>query len=180
MSGDHGVPGLRRPDHERLALRRMQPRVPSSGTQPSLRPTRVAQAEQERHRGARGAIRLVVSGLRCASTSLARPDQRPHRPAGARWCGAGRDASALPRLQHPQALGADADAASTTMSLERARLNVRSQRRARASSLARRTPLRCVGPWGWTKSVMLCVHQAAQARMSGRVLLFLHKAGHGR
>jgi hypothetical protein len=34
--------------------------------------------------------------------------------------------------------------------------------------------------WGWTKFGTLCGDQAVRARMSGRLSLFLHKAGRGR
>jgi len=58
---------------------------------------------------------MVVSRLRRPSTSVGRSDQRPQGSAGAGWRAARRDERALPRMQHAQALGTDADAASTAL-----------------------------------------------------------------
>jgi len=110
VSADHGVPGLRSPDHQRLALRPVQPRLPEGQTEPGTRPTRVAQPEQAGQGRAHSAVRVLVSRLRRSCARIDRPHARPRAAAGAGRRAARRDASALPRLQHAQALGADADA----------------------------------------------------------------------
>lgn len=99
----HVMLGLRGAHDQWLALHRLQPRVPASGAQPSLRPTRVEEAQQAGHSGPRGTARVVVSGLRRASTSLDRPDARPHGSSRARWRSGRCDERPVSRLQHPQA-----------------------------------------------------------------------------
>ena len=115
VSACHGLPRLRGAHDQRLSLRPVQPRLPSSGTQPGPRPAGMEKAQQAGHRRPRRALRMVVSRLRRPSTSVGRSDQRPQGSAGAGWRAARRDERALPRMQHAQALGTDADAASTAL-----------------------------------------------------------------
>ena len=135
MSGaDHAVPGLRAAHYQRITLHPVQPRLPTSGTQPGLRPAGLEEAQQAGHRRPRRSPRLVVSGLRRASASIERPDSRPHRSVGAGWRAARSDERPLQGLQYPQTLGADADTAGTALRVVRPTPEAGSDGRGRSPS----------------------------------------------
>jgi len=175
--------GLRRPrgnvrdaHYQRLPLHPLQPWLPPGGPQPSLRSASLAEAQQAGHRRARGAAWLVVPRLRRPSAPLDRPDSRPYGRSRAGWPAARSDERLLQGVQQPQALGADADPANatSTMTCDGRDGDDGRDRPCSAGDWGRHDP------GGRTKSADLCGDQAARARMSGRLSLFLHKAGRGR